>query len=147
MFKRSFIAGWADMDSNSHMRNTAFLDRSADVRMMYFADNGFSAEAFRRRAIGPVVMSDEVRYYREIGLLEAFDVTLQLAGLAEDGSRFKLRNQIFRADGELAARVTSHGGWLDLVERRLLEPPPDLLAPMQQLDRIEEFEVLPSSLR
>ena len=37
MFEKQVLAGWADMDSNGHMRNTAFLDKSADVRMMFFS--------------------------------------------------------------------------------------------------------------
>jgi acyl-CoA thioester hydrolase len=37
VFTRSFQIGWGDMDFNAHMRNTAFLDRAADGRMMYFA--------------------------------------------------------------------------------------------------------------
>jgi acyl-CoA thioester hydrolase len=30
-----------DMDFNRHMRNTAYLDKSADVRMLFFAEHGF----------------------------------------------------------------------------------------------------------
>lgn len=41
MYERTLMAGWGDMDFNSHMRNTAYLDKSADLRMMYFADRGF----------------------------------------------------------------------------------------------------------
>ncbi len=37
-FARKFVAGWGDLDFSAHMRNTAFLDRSADVRMMFFAE-------------------------------------------------------------------------------------------------------------
>ena len=42
-FERTLYAGWGDMDFNSHMRNTAYLDKSGDIRMMFFAENGFSA--------------------------------------------------------------------------------------------------------
>jgi len=35
MYSKPFIAGWGDMDSNGHMRNTAYLDRAADVRMAW----------------------------------------------------------------------------------------------------------------
>ena len=52
MFEKRLVAGWGDMDFNSHMRNTAFLDKSADVRMMFFAENGFSMDEFIRRKIG-----------------------------------------------------------------------------------------------
>ena len=55
-FERVLYAGWRDMDYNSHMANTAYLDRSADVRMMYFAENGFTADDMLRMRIGPVVM-------------------------------------------------------------------------------------------
>jgi len=41
MYEKTLYAGWGDMDSNRHMKNTAFLDKSADVRMMFFSDNGF----------------------------------------------------------------------------------------------------------
>jgi acyl-CoA thioester hydrolase len=70
MFERRFVAGWADMDFNSHMRNTAFLDKSADVRMMFFSENGFSMDEFIRRKIGPVIRKDELEYFKEIRLLD-----------------------------------------------------------------------------
>ncbi len=66
MFERRVIAGWGDMDFNSHMRNTAYLDKSADVRMMYFSENGFSMQEFMRLRLGPVIMRDELDYYREV---------------------------------------------------------------------------------
>lgn len=146
MFTRTFVAGWGDMDFNSHMRNTAFLDRAADVRMMYFADNDFPVEEFMRRMIGPVIRSDEVEYFREIHLLHEIEVTLASAGMSADGSRFLLRNEIYRDDSQLAARVTSKGGWMDLRERKLIVPPDDLLAAMQRMSRTDEFRELPSSV-
>jgi len=80
-------------------------------------------------------------------LQQEITVTYVLAGQAADGSRFLLRHEIFRADGKLAARVTSTGGWLNLQERKLIAPPPALLAAMNELDRTEDFVVLPSSVR
>lgn len=145
-FERRLHAGWGDMDFNAHMRNTAYLDKSGDVRMMFFAEHGFPAATFAARRFGPVVMRDELEYSREIGLLEEFTVTLALAGQSEDGSRFLLRNEFFRTDGRLAARVTSLGGWLDLAARRLIAPPADLLAALARLPRTDDCLDLPSSL-
>jgi acyl-CoA thioester hydrolase len=146
MFEKTLIAGWGDMDYNAHMRNTAYLDKSADVRMMYFADCGFTMAEFARLRLGPVVMKDEVQYFREIHLLDAIVVTLSVAGLSEDASRIMLRNEFF-LKGVLAARVTSTAGWFDLKERKLICPPPDLAQPLRALDRTEDFAVLPSSQR
>lgn len=146
MYRKQLFAGWGDMDFNAHMRNTAYLDKSADLRMLFFSEHGFPMQEFMRLRIGPVVMKDEIDYYKEVQLLETLDVTLITAALAEDGSRFQLRNEFHRADGRLAARVTSTGGWLDLQTRRLTAPPAGLLAALKTLPAADDFRVLPSSV-
>ena len=147
MYTKTLYAGWADMDFNSHMKNTAYLDKTADVRQMYLIENGFPIEEFLRLRIGPVVMKDEVEYFKEVGLQQKITVNYAIAGHALDGSRFLLRHEIFRSDGKLSARVTSAGGWLDLAERKLIEPPPALLAAMNALEKTTDFAVLPSSIK
>jgi acyl-CoA thioester hydrolase len=144
MYSQHLVAGWGDMDFNAHMRNTAYLDKAADVRMMFFAEHGFPMREFARQALGPVVMKDELEYLREFHLLDEVKVTLSLAGLSEDGSRLRIRNEFFRQD-KLAARVTSTAGWLDLKQRVLICPPEPLLAALRSLDRSDDFAVLPSS--
>jgi acyl-CoA thioester hydrolase len=146
MYTRKLYAGWADMDFNSHMKNTAYLDKAADVRQMFLIEHGFPVQEFLRLRIGPVVMKDEVEYFKEVGLQEEITVTYALAGHAADGSRFLLRHEVLRSDAKLAARVTSTGGWLSLAERRLIAPPPALLAAMNLLDKTEDFVLLPSSV-
>ena len=147
MYSKILLASWADMDFNSHMRNTAFLDKSADVRLMYFSENGFPASEFSRLRLGPVIMKDEVEYRKEVSLLQEIAVTLAIAGHSEDGSRFVLRNEIRRPDGTLCARVTSSGGWLNLTARKLVSPPAALHNAMKSLQRTSDFAVLPSSVR
>jgi len=147
MFEKQFHVAWAHLDANGHMANTAYLDIVVDVRFMYFESCGFGPAEFRKHAIGPVVRRDEVDYLKELHLLEAFKVTLAIAGLAEDGSRFKLRNEIIRADNQVAARITTLGGWFDLKARKLVAPPEVLAASVRNLSRTEDYEVLKSSVR
>lgn len=143
VFQRAMVAGWGDMDFNAHMRNTAFLDKAADVRFMFFAEHGFTVAEFMRLRIGPVVRRDELEYFREVRLLETIQVRLESAGLADDGSRFEVRNTFLRADNTVVARVTSSGGWLDLSARRLVVPPEGLRAALRMIPRTETFQVLP----
>ncbi len=147
MFSRNMLAGWGDMDFNSHMRNTAYLDKAADLRMMFFAENDFPVKEFISRRIGPVIRKDELEYFSEISLLEEFRVTLAVAGLADNGSHFLLSNEFFRDSGQLAARVKSHGGWLDQAKRKLIIPPAAMLEVMHKLPKTEDFQVLPSSVK
>jgi acyl-CoA thioester hydrolase len=146
-FSIAATAGWADMDANAHMANFAYLNKCVDARMGFFARHGFPVSEFAKRRIGPVVRRDELEYHREVGLLEPLSVTLALAGMAPDGSRFRLVNEILKADGRLAARVRSEGGWMDLVARKLIAPPADLREALAAMPQAPEFESLPSSVR
>ena len=146
IFSKTFNVRWGDMDFNGHMKNTAYLDVSGDVRMMYFSENGFSMSEFVRLRVGPVVMRDEIDYYRELRLLEPITVSLTLAGLSDDASRFSLRNEFFRQDGKTAARVTSMGGWMDLAARKLTAPPDKLAEVLHGLMKSDDFQVLGSSI-
>ena len=147
MFEKKLFAGWGDIDFNSHMKNTAYLDKAGDVRMMFFSENGFTINDFVSMRLGPVVMKDEVEYFKEINLLDEIRVTLAVAGLSADGSRFRIRNEFYRPDNRLAARVTSIGGWMDLAGRKLIAPPEGLHRAMKSLPLTDDFSELNSSLR
>jgi len=147
MFVKSFFAGWGDMDFNAHMKNTAYLDKSGDCRMMFFAEHGFPMREFIRLKIGPVVMKDEIEYFKEVNLLEEIHAHLSLGGLSDDGSRFLMRNEFIKIDGRLAGRVHSLGGWMHLAERKLVAPPENLLKALRLLPQTDNFQTLPSSVR
>ena len=147
MFERTFFAGWGDMDFNGHMRNTAYLDKSADLRMIFFSEHGFPMREFMRLKVGPVIQKDEMEYFREVNLLDELRVTLFLGGLSEDGSRFLICNEFYRADGKLAARVASTGGWIDQAARKLIPAPPALLDALKVLPQAEDFQTLPTSVK
>ena len=45
------------------MKNTAFLDESGDVRMLFFAEHGFPMREFARLKVGPLIQTDEIEYF------------------------------------------------------------------------------------
>lgn len=147
LITRRFLAGWADMDWNSHMANTAYLDKVVDARVLALTGLGFPLEEWIRLRLGVVVMKDELEYKREVKWMEEIDITFSMAGLAADGSRFKVQNEVRRTNGELATRVTSTGGFMDLDARKLVAPPATVLAAYQSLPRTEDFVELPSSIK
>lgn len=146
-YSQTLTVRWADVDFNGHMRNTAYLDACVDVRMGYFAIHGFPLSEFTRHRLGPVVLRDEVDYFREMRLFDVYRLTLRTAGLSEDGSHFRLVNEFFREDGQPPARVMSTGGWLDLDTRRLIAPPDALRQALASLERTEGFIVLPTRVK
>jgi len=144
--KQTFTVGWGALDANGHMANTAYLDYSADCRMMYFKANGFAMEEMLRRGVGPVVKKDEIEYRAEFRMLEKITVELQLAGISEDGSRFRFKNIFMKEDGKVAAVVVTTAGWLDHRKRCLTVPPDELLEIIKALPHTDDFEEFPSSV-
>ena len=146
-FEKTFEISWAHLDANGHMANTSYILLAIDTRFAYFTSRGFTGKEFSTRRIGPVVRRDEIDYYRELHFQEQVKVNLLLAGLAPDASRFRIRNEIYREDGQLAARITSLGGWFDLNARKLVAPPDALADALRGITKAEDFEALESSVR
>jgi acyl-CoA thioester hydrolase len=146
-FVHKLTASWVDMDYNSHMANTAYLNRAVDARMAFFTSQGLPLAQMMALRVSWVVMKDEQEYRREIQWMEEFTVTVALAGLATDASRFKIRNEFFRADGQLASKVTSTGGFLNLDTRKLVIPPPQLAQIYLAMPKTDDYESLPSSIK
>ncbi len=86
---------------------------------------------------------DELEYFREVGLHETVTVTYAALAMSPDGARFVVENEVWSAAGQRAATVRSTGGWLDLRARKLVAPPPALLAAFQLVPRAPGFVELP----
>ena len=147
IFEKYCEAGWRDVDPNGHLANTSYMEYAVDTRVAYFASRGFPPVDFHRFGFGPVIKNDFIEYYREIVMMEPFVVTMEISGLSEDGSRFRIVNNIYKEDRVLSARITSVGGWLGFKERKLIEPPTVILDALSSLIHTADFEVLKSSLK
>jgi len=77
------------------MSGPAYLYKCFDVRLMFFAENGFPMSEFVRLKIRPVAMKDEVEYFREFRLLQEFTVKLGVSGMSSDGSRWRIVQESF----------------------------------------------------
>lgn len=141
-FRKTFRVRWADVDLNGHMRNTAYIEYAIEARLAYLAERGVDAQALAAAGVGPVAQRDELTYRKELRFQEPFTVTVELAGLSEDGSRARFYNEFRRADGALAATVVSEGVWLDLRRRKPTPLPEALNRVLEGMPRTADFEIL-----
>jgi acyl-CoA thioester hydrolase len=135
---------WDDVDVNGHLRNTRYLEYANHARISYFQESGWDARRFLAAEVGPVLLSDEIRYRREVFLAEQVEVTCQVIGLSADGARWEMRHEVRRADGSTAATVLSHGGWMGKRTRKLTAPPADLIAAVDAI-RSEDCALIETS--
>ena len=145
-FEKSFQVGWRDVDPNGHVANMVYLEYAVDTRIAFFASQGFPPANFLKYGFGPVIKSDFAEYFREVMMLDEMRVTMENGGNSEDYSRFRVINNFYKTSAEPVARVTSIGGWLNLKERKLMEPPVELKNAWDSLGRTEDFERLKSSI-
>ncbi len=138
---------WSDADVNGHVRHTVYPDLGAEARLAWWVGGGFGWDRFQELRLGPVLLREEIDYLRELGLGETVRVSLEVLGHSADGGRWKVRHEIRRADGEVAARLVVLGGWLDLDTRRLRAAPGPLLEFLRRSPRAPEFAELPSLRR
>ena len=147
LFEKFFEVGWRDLDPLGHVANMVYMEYAIDTRIAFFASTGFGPNEFLKAGIGPVVKRDITEYFREMNALDRFKVTMENSGESEDGSRFRVVNNIYKDDGTHTARITSIGGWLDLKARKLIAPPPPIRDAWASLIKTDDYEVLPSSVK
>jgi len=143
-YSRSYELRWSDADANGHIRHSVYSEIGAEVRIAWFADCGFPWKRFGEMGLGPVLLREELEYRREIELGEHVRIDLRAAGLSPDAARWKIRHELCKADGQLAARIAVLGGWIDLSKRRLTRPTEELAAMLRGAARDADFEELPS---
>lgn len=134
--------GWFDLDSNRHMKNTAYMEKAIECRMRFFLTHGFSPDEFGRRGVAFVVVADETRYARELFLGERMRVELFCSGINAKGTRFQVVNRIFTEDGTLAYEIRSMLVWFDANARKSCPPPPELAALIDALARTDDYRAL-----
>ncbi|MEO8648188.1 MAG: thioesterase family protein [Acidobacteriota bacterium] len=147
VFEKNFQMGWRDVDPNGHVANMVYLEYAVDARIAFFASQGFPPANFKKHGFGPVIKTDLIEYFREVMMLDEISVTMENGGHSPDFSRFRVINNFTRATGEPVARVTSIGGWLDLMQRKLIEPLDSIKEAWRSLSTTDDFEELRSSIR
>jgi acyl-CoA thioester hydrolase len=135
---------WADLDPNAHVRHSVYYDWAAMARIRFLERHGLGLEWMSRNGIGPVLFREEARFARELRFGDELRIELQLAAASADGRKWRMRHRILRGD-ELAATLEVDGAWLDLRARKIVVPPPEIVAGFAHLARTDDFAVLPSS--
>ena len=138
-FRREYQVRWADLDPNGHLRHSAYMDYAAQTRVSFLHDGGFTRERFQELHLGPILFREDTRYLREVRANETITVTTELSGLSANGKHWRMRHRIFKADGSLASVIEVQGAWLDLVSRRSVQAPAELLAALRALPRSSDY--------
>src|SRR6266508_1369445 len=99
-YTKIFIVRWSDCDVNGHMRNTAYSEYGIETRLGYLAEHGFPWARFAELGLGPVILREELDYFRELRLGETVEVDFTQLGLSPDGRRWRVQHELWRPGGK-----------------------------------------------
>lgn len=141
-FRQRVEVRWADLDPNGHVRHSVYYDWAALARIAYLQRQGVGVGWMATNAVGPVLFREEARFLREVRLGDEMDVDFRVAGLSDDGRKWRIRHGITRSGNELVATVELDGAWIDLRARKVRVPPDQLTRALGDLPRTDDFVVL-----
>ncbi|MFE3635680.1 acyl-CoA thioesterase [Streptomyces cellostaticus] len=110
-----------ETDVQGHLNQAVYLNYAEHARWSLLQAAGMTQAGLRARGVGPVALETTIRYRRE--LLAGDEVDVSCAFEWGEGKTFRIRQEMRKPDGTVAAEVTAVGGMLDLTERKLLSDP------------------------
>ncbi|GAA3111637.1 acyl-CoA thioesterase [Streptomyces echinatus] len=110
-----------ETDTQGHLNQAVYLNYAEHARWSLLQEAGISQARLVGRGVGPVALETTIRYRRELLAGDEVDVTCVFEW--GTGKTFRIRQEIRKAGGSLAAEVTAVGGIMNLAERRLVADP------------------------
>lgn len=144
MFLKDFEIRWNDLDANRHLANTSFSAFASNTRMAFLSSIGFGHAYLEAQQLGPVLFHEKMYYFREFHPDELVRVSLELAGLSEDGRFFEFNHNYYNTEGINKARSNVMGAWMDLNTRKLTGLSEEAMAFYETVPRAAGFRFLTS---
>jgi acyl-CoA thioester hydrolase len=110
-----------ETDTQGHLNQAVYLNYAEHARWSLLQAAGIGQARLVGQGVGPVALETNIRYLRELLAGDEVDVTCAFEW--GGGKTFRIRQEIRKTDGTLAAEVTAVGGLLNLERRKLVADP------------------------
>jgi len=142
MYTKAFEIRWNDLDANMHLGNSTYIEYMSDTRMSFLTSRGLSLEVINSYSLGPIVMYEQINYFKEIALDDKIEVSLEVSGFSEDGRFIRIEHNFYNDKGKNLANAEMLFSWMDLKTRRFGRIPEELLQKIIEFPRTNKFEFL-----
>ncbi|MER6027579.1 acyl-CoA thioesterase [Streptomyces sp. NPDC001851] len=110
-----------ETDVQGHLNQAVYVNYAEHARWSLLKAAGVTQAELMGRGVGPVSLETTIRYRHELLAGDEVDVTCAFEW--GGGKTFRVRQEIRKPDGTVAAELTAVTGLLDLKERRLVADP------------------------
>ncbi|MEM6687586.1 MAG: thioesterase family protein, partial [Bacteroidota bacterium] len=108
----------------------------------FLIENGFTQKELAKNNIGPVVFYEHMYYFKEAFPGKPVKVSLEVAGLSEDGMFFEFLHNFYDVNGKNFASCEMMGAWIDLKTRQLIGLPAQFNDAIRNVPRTQNFTIL-----
>jgi len=139
---------WSDLDPNQHLANSGYMNFMSATRMKHMVSQGVNYSDLKKWNIGPVVLREEIHYFKEVFPGKPVYVSHEVSGISDDGTFYKVRHNFYNHKGENFARGVMTGTWINLNTRKITPPNTEIIEKLMSKDRCEDFVTLdPKKIR
>jgi acyl-CoA thioester hydrolase len=110
-----------ELDTQGHLNWAEYLHYAENARWECMAAAGITQDKLLASGVGPAALDAHITFKHELRGGDEVDVSCEFRWIGR--KVFEVFQDLTRADGTLAANVTSTTGLLDLRERRLITDP------------------------
>ncbi len=111
------------LDSFGHVNHANYLILFEQARWDWIAGKGYGLEKIQETQIGPVILSLEIQYRKELKARQ--DVTIESYVTAHDRLFTEIHQEMTGANGGVHSLLDLKFGCFDLKRRKLITPTPE----------------------
>jgi acyl-CoA thioester hydrolase len=133
---------WADLDPNFHFRHSVYYDWATMCRFDFLKEKGLTSGLMQELHFGPVIFREECVFRKEINFDDKVSINLKLLKSCRDFSRWTFIHEIRKNEDTICALITIDGAWMNTDNRKLFNPPAEVIQVFQQIPPDENFQWL-----
>ncbi len=139
MFLNKMEIRWSDLDPNQHLANSGYMNLMSATRMKYMVMQGIGYQDLKKLNLGPVVLREEIHYFKEVFPGKPIYVSYEIIGASEDGTFYKIRHDFYNYKGGNFARGIMTGTWIDMKTRKITPPSTFIFEKLITKNRGDDF--------
>lgn len=111
------------LDSYGHVNNATYVSLFEEARWEMSTQRGYGYNKIQESGKGPVILEISLKFLKEITLRET--VTIRLESVVQDRKITRLKQVMYKENGDIGCQLDLVVGFFDLKERKLIMPTPE----------------------
>ncbi|MER7080867.1 acyl-CoA thioester hydrolase [Saccharopolyspora kobensis] len=121
LFRVRVVVRGYELDTLGHLNQGVYHLYAEHARWELSRAAGITQDVFIESGAGPVYLENTIKFRNELRGGDEVDISCEF--IWGEKKTFEVRQEITRADGVLAAELTSTAGVIDLQKRKLVDDP------------------------